>query len=71
MNQHQCRRHKKIEVNDERVIVRNVTVFDPTKDYSLFPECKQCGYGHKMFVLKTREALFETYEIKGCTLRKV
>lgn len=71
MNQYQCRRKKKIEVNDNRDVVKGVGVLDALKDYALFDECKTCGYGAKADVLKHREAPFEYYPIKSCTLRKV
>jgi len=71
LNKYQCRRKKQIEAFDDRDLIKNVTVIDPTKNYFLFEECKTCGYGSKVCVLKSRETPFETYEIKGCTLRKV
>jgi len=71
LHKYQCRRKKQIEVFDDRDFVKNLTVIDPSKDYSLFDTCKSCGFGKKVWVLMQREAPFNTYEIKGCTLRKV
>lgn len=71
LNKYQCRRKFQIEAHDERPIIKNVTTIDPSKKYLLFPECKECKLGKKTTVLKTRTAPFETYEIRGCTIRMV
>ena len=67
---YQCRRKFQIEAYDDRDVVENVVVFDPSKDYTLFDNCRTCGYGKKAWILKTGKAPFDTFEIKACNLRK-
>lgn len=73
MKQHQCRRGFKINVSDEekRDVVDRVKVIEPRKNYSLFNECRVCGYGSKTDVLESRESPFPYYTIKTCKFRLV
>ena len=67
----QCQRKFQLEAHSERLIVKNLTSIDPSKDFLLFPECKSCKLGKRAMVLKSRTPPFEYYEIRGCTLKNI